>query len=416
MYKYESSFLKTRKGNYKNHDILHMKMKDIMSEFVDGYIVLSHSIFKGTHYLTMEALRSAKVIMSTEADFHTWLGLNARLELPTVKEQPEYQFGVVKYADAFYAGFKVNMIGRNKTVKDNIPASDMIDLYLEKNVSDKRKLYRNLLVTVNGFIHRTVPHENGIAVLHGGETFMNCGYNTVGILSFANAPELKQVPITENMIVTRGQINPIKESIVLKLPETLVGKKVLFVLGGILLTDDRIIDILSYEESIVKINLKHLDLIKMMYNAVGSINLEPLGVFPTETISQARKLRVNEVLSDIVLKKFLTLSQSFFVVLEADHVEMNLTPLNETDLPDYYEIEGRELDLPLVTSTGRLPEYWKRKYGDDYGINVSHDITKRRMKDWNVDYHNETVNSISPTYKWFHDKPYILEIKTVKKL
>lgn len=415
MYLFKSSYLKARNKNYENVDITRMKMSEVINNFIDGYIELNHRVLKGTFYLTIEALRNARVPMDLTLSFNDWLALNHKLELPTQKEKPEYKEGVVKYSDAIYAGFKVNLIGRYKSVKDNIPTSELVDIYLEKTLPTKRPLYRNMLTLVNGFLHRHIPHENGVAILNGGETFLNSGVNTVGILSFYSAPEVQQVPITEDMIKHKGQIFPIRESVIIKLPEAITSKRVMMSLGGYLIYDERVIKVLSYEEGLIQLTLKQLDIIKMMYNSVGHVNLEPLGIFPEDGKSNLRKLRVAEVLSDIILRKYLTLSQSFFILVEADDLEITKLALNDTGVPSYYETTHEPI-YPLVNSFGIMPEYWKRKVEDYWCINITDDVSKRRLYEWNVNYELVGVNAISGTHDWYHDKPEFLIIKTITKV
>lgn len=417
MYVFKSSFLKAKQTNdgYMNIDIKLLKMSDIVENYLDGFITLTHTQLRGTFYLTMDALRASDLPLNNAHTFNQWLTHNHDKQLPVIDKEPRYTQGVVRYGDAFLSGFRVDQIAPQMTPNANTSKSDKKDLLLLKGLSDKNALYKRTLVSVNGFLHRSESHESGLAVVSGGDTFNNTGINTCGIYSFYNACDIKQYPITAVMITPTSSTTPLHHEVLINLGVPLLNKSVLMSIGGYLITSDTVVEIVNAEAGIIILKLKRLDLIKMILDSVNTITLDALGVFQATRNVTYNKVRPEDIKSDVVIKKYLQLPQSFVIVADCDSLQINYEPVNVTGLPGVYEFH-REPLLPMVSSKGRLYEYLKDGADDLWSIRVQDDITKRYLYKTNIDTDNLMVNAMSPTYKWFHDDPRLLKITAVTKL
>lgn len=416
MYIFQSSFLKqTNTGGYRNIDITNQKLGYILNSYTDGYITLTHSQLRGTFYLTIENLRKAEVPFYFDQTFLNWLNIIYNLELPVIKEEPKYKTGTVLYSDAFKAGFSVNCIARNMEPNDNVPRSDQIDLFIDKSMPQKNKLFNSVLTTVSGFLHRNTPHSTGLAILGGGKTFMNTQLNTVGVLSFANCCRVQQLSIEEDMIEAYDITSPLIKRCLIKTNQPIINKKVLLSLGGYFIHDAEVIKLINPEAGLVLINTEKLDFLKLILGSVGQIDLDSLGIFSDDRIVNYNKVRVEDVQSDNTIKRYLTLEQSFLILLECDDISFDYIPTVTTGLPSVYEYH-KEPTYPLISSLNKLPEYWKYQEEESWVIKTTDDITKRYIYKTNIDVDNVFVNSMSATFDWYHDKPYLLKMTTVKKI
>lgn len=416
MYVFKSSFLKAKKTNigYQNIDVSNIPMRELSENYLDGYIVLTHTQLRGTFYLTIEALRSSKLPITISQTFNQWLTHNHDKQLPTINTKPEYIQGVVKYGDAFQSEFRVDQVARYMPITANVSKADKVDLLLRKGIPDPNALYKRMLVTVNGFLHRGFTHEDGVAIAGGGTTFNNTGVNTVGILSFYDVCDLKQYKITENMITPSSSTSPLYHEVLINLGIPLINRSVLMSLGGHLITDNAVVDIVNAEVGIVIVRLKKLDIVKMIMNSVSILNLDSLGVFQETKNITYNKVKPADLTSDIIIKKYLQLEQSFVIVAECDSIHTEFSEVGVTGLPGLYEVP-KEPRYPMIDSQGVLCEYIKSNTSDVWAIRLTDDITKKYMYKTNIDYDNETINSMSPTYRWYHDDPRFVKIVSTRK-
>lgn len=416
MYVFKNSFLRAKasRDGYQNIDITNVVMGDILENYVDGYITLTHRQINGTFYLTLDNLRKAEVPMVTTMTFNQWVAYNHAVELPTVSIKPKYVQAEVMYSDAIYANFKVDRVGRYLPLNANISNADRVDLLLRKNIPNKNDLYTRIITTVDGFAHRIFPHEDGVAIAQGGETFNNTGINTVGVLSFSNACKLTQYEIKENMITPSSSTSPLYQELLINLGTSLHNKTVILSIGGHLFINKGVGEVVNAETGIIMVKLYKLDLVKMMLNSVGKINLDSLGIFKPSEGATYNKVRVEDIISDICVKKYMMLSQSFVIVADTECIQTEFEDVGVTGVPGSYET-NYEPQYPIINSQGLLPEYWKSKIGDYWSIKLTSDITKRYMFKTNIDTDNVLVNSISPTYKWYHDDPKFMRIIVTTK-
>ena len=414
MYLFKSSFLK-HEGVYKDVDISGMKMSKVMEVFTDGYIELTHTILTGNFYLTIEDLRRTDLDMITTLSFHEWLSHNHNKELPTLNVKPVYDTHVIQYADAIRSGFDVDQIGHLLPLNANISKADKVNLLLNKNVANKDVLFKRMLVSVNGFIHRTFKYNDGVNVVGGGETFNNTGINTAGLLSFSDSCNLQQLPISETMITRTTSTTPLYEEVLINLGFDLSNKSVMLSLGGYLIFPGTALSVVNHETGIVQLKIKKLDVVKMIMNSVSSLNLDELGVFKIDSNLTYNKVKVEELISDVVMKKYLLLKQSFIIVAECEHIEVDYDNVSITGLPGVYETLDEPM-LPMMDSQGVISEYWKTRHETYWSLRLTNDITKRYMYKTNINTDNIVISGISPTHKWYYDDPKFIKIKTINKL
>ena len=417
MYVFKSSFLRAKnsRDGYKDVNLTSILMRDVVENYTDGYIVLTHTQLTGTFYLTIDNLRSTNIPMYIDRTFNQWLTINHDIDFNVPKVKPTYKQATVLYSDAIKADFKIDRVGRYLPVKAVTSDLDKVDLLLRKNIPNRNELYTKVLATVNGFTHRVFSHEDGIAVANGGETFNNTGINTVGILSFSKACDISQHVITESMLTPATSTTPLYKELIINLGMPLVNKTIMLSIGGHLMINNGVADIVNAETGIILVKLNKVDLIKMLMNSVGKINLDSLGVFPATRGVTYNKVRVNDLQSDLCVKKYMTLPQSFVIVADTQCIQIDYSDVETTGLPSVYESKNEPI-YPLMTSQGLIPEYWKIRGEDHWSIRLYDDITKRKMYLTNISYNNEVVNSMSPTYKWFYDDPKFMKITVTHKV
>lgn len=419
MYVLKSCFLlkKDSDGTYQNYDINKMELSDIFKTFVDGFLTLTHTKLKGTFYLSLENLRGTKLQLVESMTLQDWFSFNGKYELETTKLPP---FGVstalVETNDSLLAGYIPYFVGRNLDETANIPKSEQVDILLKKKISKDNYsfLYKRNLVSVNGYLHRTVAHPEGLVVLGAGETVRNMNKNTISVWSFAKCGDVRTVDITEKMVTNTSATVPFNKELLINTGIDLTNKAAFLVLAGIPIIDNKVIKQVVIENGVIKIDTSKISLLDIILSVVGDINLDSLGVFLADRVKTANKVRVNDVLSDIALTKLFTLPQTFVVIVNANSIGVKRESVSTTGLPAVWEC-GKEPIYPLQLSNGRLVDYWKNESPWGWIITANDDIGKFKMNQTNIDYELETANSTSYTDGWYHDKPTLMLIETLTK-
>lgn len=402
--------------SYQFYDISRLTIQQILDEFVDGYFVLTHRQLKGTFYLPLENLRNSNVPLIPSLTLQDWFGTNGNLELNVTKVPPLYKKGEVKYSDAILAGYEITRIGRRMKKDANISEADKVDILLEKFDVPKQDLYTKVLFSVSGFVHRSFPHENGVALANGGETFNISKINTIGVLSFKECGKLIQVPLTEDIVDNMSPEIPLINTTMINSKHDLNKKCVFLVLAGHLIINDKVVEIVNYDLGLVKINTKELKITDLILNSVDKINLDDIGVFTVgDREATNYKVRYRDIISDICIKKLFLLPQSFLVIVEADSIGMKRIATHTTGLPAVYEYH-EEPTYPLMTSRGLLQEYWKINSPWGWLLKTHDDIEMFNMNETVLTEEWDMLNRQSYRYRWYHDKPEFVQIETVTKL
>lgn len=416
MYIYQRSYLK-QKGSgagYVDVDVSRVTMRAILQNYLDGYLVLKHTQLTGTHYLTISALRGTSVPIDLNRTLEGWFNSIYDKALPTILKEPQYRQSVVSYSDGISAGFDINRVGRYLDVDANISDADKVDLQFKKTVVSVPELYQHMLVSVGGFMHRCEVSNNAIAAIGAGKTFNQSGINTTGVYSFYSCCSIKQIGLTEDMLGLKTPTTPLNEALVINVGESLINKSVLICIGGYLLLDQSIVSVPSAETGVVVVDTSKLDLIKMMYHSVDTIDLSAIGLFKSESVKNY-PVRMNEILSDVSLKKYYTLDQSFVVILDAPTVSVAKKVVSRTGLPSVYETKDKPR-LPLVSSVGILQEYLKIPQQDMWTLRLRSSVTKRYAYHTNLELPDTMINALSATNDWYMDDPKLVAITITKKL
>lgn len=417
MYVLKSCFLKKRDSeeSYQNYDISRFTLGQIFNTFTDGYFVLTHTKLRGTFYITLEKIRTTDLQLIDTMTLSQWFSHNQKYALDTAKTPPVYKHGVVRYSDAILAGYNIERIGRRMPRDSNISNADRIDLYLEKKGVKPIDLYNYALFSVAGFIHRHYPHEDGVCLLNGGETFNLTKVNTVGVMSFKDCGKIRPVEIKTDMIYNSSSTVPLTHEILIKTDEDLTGKSVMLVLAGHPIVSNAIIEKVTDESGIVKIRTKKLRLLDIILNAVGRINTDDLGVFLDKRSTVLNKVNVNDIYSDICITRLFTLPQTFLVLVDTDNLGMDRVAVSTTGLPTVYDYH-EEPQYPLITSRGLIQEYWKQMSPWGWIVKTTDDIEKFKLYQTNLTKYHDVINNSSYTYRWYHDKPEFIMIRSTTKL
>jgi hypothetical protein len=283
-----------------------------------------------------------------------WLtGLGNRT-LPFAEINPQFRPHYVRYAQAWHAGYNIEPIGRIGTPDKGGSKFDKEDLVVTREDLTPRQIADYALFSVNGLFHRTEWREDGVRIRGGNLSLRKANDNQIGLHSFRDVGKLQYVSITETMLSRQRPDAPLRKAVYVTLPETvdLNNKTALLVLGGYLQALGK--GYTRVGERTYRIELGNLMLMERYFDSRTSLDLSSLGL--SQNPANPSAVSRAELESDAVLIRYLTLEQSFFVVVDSPSMFQELIPLEGTGLPGrYYAHEAH--NFPVMGAYGRMLEY-----------------------------------------------------------
>jgi hypothetical protein len=287
--------------------------------------------------------------------FNEFLTQNGASTLPTSNTLPVLKDRYAKYADAFHAGYKVRPIHETAALDAQMPPSEKKWLHLSRDDTDYELFYKSCLVNVNGYFHLTDYDTSGVYVKDGMKSAMVSGKNQIGIVSFADLGQLSFVPITaENMVYKQNERQSYKHRAYVDLGQDVANKTVMLVLGGYLHVLDRR-TMTRVGASMVCIDFENLNLLDRYFESKQFIDLSSLPL--SKTNRNLDQISISEFYSDANILAYLTLSQSFFVILDNADVFAEISHLPPTRIVDIYVTDETPI-YPMMIGAGRLANYW----------------------------------------------------------
>lgn len=335
MYKYESAIAlgRTIGAQWHNVELEDILVYDIFNNYTQVFLTLSNIYLDAPVYVDLNVLK---------ARYSSYNGLLRQLlididneTLPTVPSLPNATVRYAKYSDAFYSGYKVDTtkIGVGNT--SNYTPSELIDLKITRpgTDTDVSLIHKYCLVTVNGYIHRTDTDGVNTYVFEGRKSLARCRENQAGILSFLDIGELKQVPILAENIYAQDDNSDLKTRAYFWVDEDFTNKSVALVLGGYLIFPEENIFWQTSDRTFA-INFNAMPLIERMFESNMYLDLTCLDLDRFDNIPDL--MSVPELLSDETLKKYMTMSQSFLLVIDTPHVFTSRTHIRNCNLPGMF--------------------------------------------------------------------------------
>ena len=268
------------------------------------------------------------------------------------------------FVDAYRSGFKIVPVDEN----NSIPVD--VDTYLLPNVRITRDditinytdLQTGCLVNINGFYHTsTTDGVNGVVVNDAMNSLIKSNQNQVALYNFSNMGNLTQIPITVSMIN-----NTLPTSPVINLPIDVSNNTVFLVLGGYFMQIDGTV-LQQVSNSSFQINFNLIDLVNRYYESINYLVLD--SILEDTPPNNPNQIVISDLTTPSAINSWLTLSQSFFVVLDCAEVYTQKQYIKRIGIPNQY-ISYTRPDFPLVLELGRQPPYWLLEECNNYLLSI----------------------------------------------
>lgn len=388
-------------------DLTGLTVNEIFNAYREVYLTLTANFLTEPVIVNLEVFR-LKYSCST-GTLDEMFADNGTATFELVDKLPLKNTGFAHYADAFASGYNIHVKGRNTPVGANISQSEKVDLAMTRQdpVTNMQVVYENCLVNVNGFYHITDTDGKRLYVIDGGKSSGLSKRNAIGLLSFQDIGPIQCLPITEEMIYTQAPESHLMDKVYLKAPVSTENKAVILVLGGYLVLPEPGVFHPIGNDSF-SLSLNRLPLLERYFESLKYIDMTPLGLPSSPNNSTA--VGVDQFYSDEVMVKYLTLSQSFFVIVDTPELFINKKYVQKTGLPGIYT-DTVEPNYPLIMGRGRVGNYLFELHDGVYRLVVNDPYLARHVFNDLPQMTRNMVGSSYPTVDGnIQSRAYMLEI------
>ncbi len=225
--------------------------------------------------------------------------------------------------------------------------------------TDLELLHKNFLMTVNGYVYSTEYIGGKLYIPNATMSMIRSRANAMGLINFTNLGQITKTKITPSMVTT-DPIMPAFEKVIITFPDTV--KQPILIMAGYMIFEnpeyfyrvsDNVfalrLDRLNYVEKLYELN-RYRDIFKELEVPVSNTN---------DTMVDGQVVR-----SEAVIKKVLSLHNSFLVNLDADNLSTTKIYLDKTSVPLNFRTEYKPI-YPLIVGYGKVTEYFQEKPTDE---------------------------------------------------
>lgn len=402
-----SKLPESRWGNLLTTDVNTLPVSQIFQTYRKVYLTLAANFSVDPIYVDMDSfLIKYSAFTGTLADLFTDNG-NATLE--TIPSIPTINIKRAYYSDAFRAGYKVEIVGRNAAFGALIPRADRKDLRIERPDPDTNMgdVYAHSLVSVNGLFHITDTDDKYLYVLDGGASSLKSRQNQVGIWSFKNIAPIKTKPIYPYMINNQGGTAEFSDRVYINTTEDTENKTVMMVVGGYLVMPEKGIFFPTGNNTFC-LNVGRLPLLQRFYESLPYLDFSSLGL-DTSTVNE-NQISLQQFYSNPVINKYLTLNQTFLVIIDKQDLFFNKHFIRHSNLPGMFTAY-REPKQPLFTGYGKVAEYWKTEEDGQWSVTVQDSYLQNKVFNSVTSGLTSFVSANNtPERTFYNSRAYLLEV------
>lgn len=394
-------------AQWADADLSDIIVYDIFNSYVKVYLVLDDPNLTEDVFVDFSVLKTEfSSYTGTLDELLTYLDLRV---LPTVLEIPSTNVKRVKYSDAIRSQYKVSLTNIGIETPGNYPQLDLHDLEITrpKYNTPLELLHSHCLVSINGYYHMT-DTDGERAFIHKGADTMRSGKNNhIGITSFLDVGALTKIKLDKDFIVGQTPTSPLSEKVYFTVPDNLDGKSYILILDGYMVLPDTDVFWRNGEHSFA-LNLNMLPYLERIYEASLYMDMTELGL--SDPIVSPETMILSEVWSDAIIKNYLTMSQSYLVLVDTPNLVSNKIHLRHSNLPGMFTAY-QDPTMPLFAGHGKVAEYWKTFEDDHWSVTVQDSFLRNYILSEQPTSNSVVVNNhLLSTEPYKHSRGYLLDI------
>lgn len=368
MYQYQGGYVKPAgpQQRWKRQDLRQVLMQDLLIDFQDGYLFITHPIYEGVHHLRFRDIPEYLGTSQSTVTVAEWIDNLGNTGLPLQEGRVHFEEVETTFYDAWQIGCNITPIHPTYHYDQTIPLSEKRDLLIQNPTQDPQTLYKNWLVSVNGFLHYTGVTPDGLQVFEGGDNGRRCRGNRVGMWYFGGLGGVETHRVRDEHI-HRTTNAPLKEHVTLTLdPDIpLEGRSVFLVMGGIAQLGNHYVKQIG--ERLFQIEMRDYPFPQHVFDLKEHADLSSMTQYHDKSTANESQVALSELYDDRSIAAFLTLPHTFFVVVDTPELFTTYHQVEKTQLPGVVHTSESPV-YPLQHRLGRFVEYWPRQDGDRWSL------------------------------------------------
>lgn len=351
MYSYvrATGILKESDGALRHIDLTTIPLIRLYADYLNVEIIVIEASQPSVELqIDLEALPSG--LRWVQMTFVAWLVANGNNTLPATSVMVTDNVVYARFANLWQYDFSAELGSAGHHPDAPLSDEEKTDIRLRRVGADYRRLARNGLVSVNGFLHQSDYNEHGLYALKGGTTRNQSEHYQLGYLDLSPVGNFTTIPITPDMVLPRTAGGVLKDSVLLNVKQSLAGKTAFLVIGGWLHALDDYYHVVG-DTSIV-FDFHNYPWFKRYWQTKDYLDLKVLGNLQLIHGAYNR----DRLYSDEVIRHWFTLPQSFIVLLDNPEITVGVVDLEDPQLTGRYYSRIKP-SLPLLVGDRRLTEY-----------------------------------------------------------
>lgn len=353
MYSLKTAFARTKaKPNpWETQDFSATSIAYISEHYHRAWLQLEHSLLPGEYLLDFDHIAQTTTDPTqTISEYLTEVGMDA---LPTLVGTCSIQTQRSHYHDLYRTDLTIGALSADTSVQE--PKFDNnYYLTLKHGSSTPQQIAESYLVSINGYLHRTDYDTDVVYVEDAINSSLISGERSVGLHHVGSLGKLTIVPITKPMVDLRTD-QTLYDLTTIRLPDMDLDKYTIGMsLGGYLhIASPKTVS--RFGKDRLRVNWKSIPLVQRIMDSRLRLSMERLEL--TKALDNDALLDLEDLKSDRVLLNYLTLTQSFLILIENPDIAIRTTPaVNGPKYNQYYSYTPQ--NLSLISERGQFLEYW----------------------------------------------------------
>lgn len=375
MYEYKKSQCLPRGyGNmWSTPDLSLQPLDAVYAAYSQIYLVLFHPLLNREVIVDMNLLRLE--FSSYTGTILSWLVNIGNRNLPESSKLPDAAIKYVNYSNAVQAGYRLNLVNRGHINEPDYPVELLTDLQLTRpgHSTDLSLLHTHCLISINGLIHNTDTDGTNAYVVDAGKVLHKVGSSHTGIISFLDVGKLTKVKLSIDSIGRLEADTPLSKKAIFTVDTPLDNQSYIMIVGGYMVQPGEGLFWRIGENSFA-ICLERLFYMERYLETKNIIDLSSMELPVSDVNPDVTTMEA--LWSDDAIKKYLTLSQSFLVVVDTPLLSYNKIHVRNSPLPGKFT-SYQDPTYPLIVGYGRTAEYWKTEEAAYWSLSVPDGFYRR---------------------------------------
>ena len=414
MYQFKNALTlgKTIGAQWEYRDLSDVFIYSAYQEFKKIYLILTHVSVDHDLYVDMEDVRQDAY--SFNGSITQWIGGLEGKSVPFTDSLPDSNIRYVPYANAIQSGYDVQLANAGLHYPDGVNARNFGDLKLTRTQfkTDMELINNYCLMTVNGYFHNHVGNQSEVVIEQGGKSGFKAQDTQVGILSFLDVGKLNKIKIDPLKIFPSDEGGTLYERLRFDIDIAPITKPFFLILGGYLVFPKNNVFFQSGNNSYT-LSVKDLHYEERIMESEKFLDLSSMGFIRPNIAPSGYDLE--NLRSDAVIKKYLTMSQSFFVTVDAPMLAINKHVIQRAAFPGQF-LHHEDPVFPIQGANGRFLDYWKIQEGEMWSLNCTDTFSRNFVyPEGTRDRAKYALGALDTTRRYDHTQAYMLELSTYKE-